>query len=159
MGFQTTVNLQQAPAVAGDFATANPRTSFPAGEGQYVAAAAGVTVGRFAWINAVTGLVSNTGTGKPDGFIHREQQALISVYLAEASNVVPQGFPVTVMRTGDYWATATVAPAVKGNKVFAKLTDGTVQAGAAGATIAGFIETDFVITQGCALNELAVITL
>ena len=159
MGFQTTVNLQQAPAVAGDFATANPRASFPAGEAQYVAGSAGVTVGRFAWIDATTGLVSNTGTGKPDGFIHREQQALISVYLAEASNVVPQGFPVTVMRTGDYWATATVAAAVKGNKVFAKLSDGTVQAGAAGATIAGFIETDFVITQGCALNELAVITL
>ena len=159
MGFQTTVNLQQAPAVAGDFATANPRASFPAGEGQYVAAAGGVTVGRFAWIDAVTGLVSNTGTGKPDGFIHREQQALISVYLAETSNVVPRGFPVTVMRTGDYWATATVAAAVKGNKVFARLSDGTVQAGAAGATIAGFIETDFVITQGCAPNELAVITL
>lgn len=159
MGFQTTVNLQQAPAVAGDFATANPRASFPGGEGQYVAAAAGVTVGRFAWIDGTTGLVSNTGTGKPDGFIHREQQALISVYLAEASNVVPQGFPVTVMRTGDYWATATVGAAAKGQKVFAKLTDGTVQAGAAGASIAGFIETDFVITQGCALNELAVITL
>ena len=159
MGFQTTVNLQQAPAVAGDFATANPRAAFPAGGGQYVAADAGVAVGRFAWIDAVTGLVSNTGTGKPDGFIHREQQALISVYLAETSNVVPQGFPVTVMRTGDYWATATVAAAVKGNKVFAKLSGGTVQAGAAGATIAGFIETDFVITQGCALNELAVITL
>ena len=135
MGFQTTVNLQQAPAVAGDFATANPRASFPAGEGQYVAAAAGVTVGRFAWIDATTGLVYNTGTG------------------------VPQGFPVPVMRTGDYWATAPVAAAVKGKKVFAKLSDGTVQAGAAGATIAGFIETDFVITQGCALNELAVITL
>ena len=159
MGVQTTVNLQQAPAVAGDFATANPRSSFPAGEGQYVAAAAGVTVGRFAWIDATTGLVSNTGTGRPDGFIHREQQALISVYLAETSNVVPQGFPVTVMRTGDYWATATVGAAAKGQKVFAKLSDGTVQAGAAGATIAGFIETDFVITQGCALNELAVITL
>ena len=159
MGFQTTVNLQQAPAVAGDFATANPRASFPAGEGQYVAAAPGVTVGRFAWIDATTGLVSNTGTGKPDGFVHREQQALISVYLAETSNVVPQGFPVTVMRTGDYWATATVGAAAKGQKVFAKLSDGTVQAGAAGATIAGFIETDFVITQGCAQNELAVITL
>ncbi len=158
-GFQNTVNFQQAPAVAGDFATANPRASFPAGEGQYVADAAGVTVGRFAWINATTGLVSNTGTGKPDGFIHREQQALISTYLAEFSNLIPQGFAVTVMRTGDYWAQATVAAATRGQKVFAKLADGTVQAGAAGATIAGFIETDFVITQGCALNELAVITL
>ncbi|MGL4756310.1 MAG: structural cement protein Gp24 [Aeromonadaceae bacterium] len=159
MGFQTTVNLQQAPAVAGDFATANPRASFPAGEGQYVAASAGVTVGRFAWIDSSTGLVSNAGTGKPDGFIHREQQALISTYLAESSNMIPQGFPVTVMRTGDYFATATVGAATKGQKAFAKLTDGTVQAGAAGATISGFIETDFVITQAAALNELAVISL
>ena len=159
MGFQTQVNAQQAPACAGDFASANPRAAVVSPESGFVAGAAGVTVGRFAWIDAVTGLVSNTGTGKPDGFIHREQQALISVYLAETSNVVPQGFPVTVMRTGDYWATATVGAAVKGNKVFAKLSDGTVQAGAAGATIAGFIETNFVITQGCALNELAVITL
>ena len=159
MGFQTQVNAQQAPACAGDFASANPRAATVSPEGGFVAGAAGVTVGRFAWIDATTGLVSNTGTGTPEGFIHREQQALISVYLAEASNVVPRGFPVTVMRTGDYWATATVGAAVKGNKVFAKLSDGTVQAGAAGATIAGFIETDFVITQGCALNELAVITL
>jgi hypothetical protein len=159
MGFQTTVNLQQAPAVAGDFATANPRASFPAGEGRYVAGVAGVTVGRFAWIDAATGLVSNTGTGKPDGFVHREQQALITVYLAEASNLVPQGFPVTVMRTGDYWATSTVAAATKGQKAFAKLSDGTIQPGAAGATIAGFVETDFVITQGCALNELLVMSL
>lgn len=159
MGFQTTVNLQQAPAVAGDFATANPRASFPGGEGQYVAGATGVTVGRFVWIEAVTGLVFNTGTGKPDGFVHREQQALISVYLDEASNVVPKGFPVTIMRTGDYWATSTVAAATKGQKAFAKLSDGTMQPGAAGATISGFVETDFVITQGCALNELAVISL
>lgn len=159
MGFQTTVNLQQAPAVAGDFATANPRASFPAGEGQYVAGAAGVTVGRFVWIEAVTGLVFNTGTGKPDGFVHREQQALISTYLDEASNVIPKGFPVTIMRTGDYWATSTVAAATKGQKAFAKLSDGTMQPAAAGATVSGFVETDFVITQGCALNELAVISL
>lgn len=159
MGFQTTVNLQQAPAVAGDFATANPRKAYPAPEGGFVAGAAGVTVGRFAWIQADGVTVLNTGTGKPDGFIHREQQALISVYLAEASNVVPQGFPVTIMMECDCWATATVAAATRSQKAFAKLTDGTVQAGVAGAAIAGFIETDFVITQGCALNELAVITL
>ena len=71
MGFQTTVNLQQAPAVAGDFATANPRASFPAGEGQYVAGASGVTVGRFAWIDAwcptpepASRMVSSTASSK-----------------------------------------------------------------------------------------------
>jgi hypothetical protein len=159
MGFQVSVTLQQAPAVAGDFASANPRASYPSPEGGFVAGAAGVTVGRFCWIQADGVTVLNTGTGAPNGFVHREQQALITTYLAESGNVIPQGFPVTVMRTGDYFATSTVAASVLGNKAFAKLADGTMQPGAAGATISGFVETPFVITQACAIGELAVITL
>ena len=158
MGFQSTVNLQQAPAVAGDFASANPRASYPGGEGKFVAGAAGVTVGRFAWIQADGKTVLNTGTGAPDGFIHREQQALITAYLGEASNLVPQGFPVTIMRTGDYYVTSTVAAATRGQKAFAKLADGTMQPGDAGDTIADFIETDFVITSAAAQNELAIMS-
>ena len=158
MPFQNLVNLQQAPAVAGDFASANPRSAVVANEAAFVAGAGGVTVGRFAWIQSDGVTVLNTGTGKPDGFIHRDQQALISTYLAEASNVIPVGFAVTLMRTGDYYATSTVAAAVKGNKAFAKLADGTMQPAAAGATVSGFIETDFTVSRACALNELAVIT-
>lgn len=159
MGFQTQVNAQQAPAVAGDFASANPRASHVAPEAGYVAGAGGVTVGRFAWIQADGVTVLNSGAGKPDGFIHREQQALISTYLAESSNVVPAGLPVTVMRTGDYFATSTVAAADKGEKAFAKLTDGTMQPAAAAATVSGFVETDFAISQPAGIGELAVITL
>ena len=109
MGFQTQVNAQQAPAVAGDFASSNPRAAVVAPEGGFVAGAAGVTVGRFAWVQSdgKTVLNTGTGTGKPDGFVHREQQAFITAYLGEASNVVPVGQPVTLMRTGDYFATAT----------------------------------------------------
>lgn len=158
MGFQKQVNRRFAIAVAGDFATANPRASFAGGEDQYVAGAAGATVGRFVWIQADGLTVLNTGTGKPDGFIHREQQALIQEYLGESSNLIPQGWPVTIMRTGDYFATSTVAAATRGQKAFAKLTDGTMQPGAAGTTIAGFVETDFSISSSCALNELAIIT-
>lgn len=159
MGFQTQVNITPAIAVAGDFASANPRASFPAGEAGYVAGAGGITVGTFVWIQSDAKTVLNSGTGKPDGFIHRDQQALISTYLAESGNLIPVGFPVTIMRTGDYYAKATVAAAVKGNKAFAKLADGTMQPGAAGATISGFVETDFVVTRACLINELAVITL
>lgn len=159
MGFQKHVNQQPAIAVAGDFASANPRAAVVSPQGAFVAGAAGVTVGRFAWVQADGVTVLNTGTGKPDGFIHREQQALISTYLAEASNVIPQGFPVTVMRTGDYFATATVAAATKGEKAFANLTDGTMQPAAAGATVAGFIETDFVVSVAAGVGELAAITL
>ena len=159
MGFQTQVNAQQAPAVAGDFASSNPRAAVVAPEGGFVAGAAGVTVGRFAWVQSDGKTVLNTGTGKPDGFVHREQQAFITTYLAEASNVVPVGQPVTLMRTGDYFATATGNSAVKGEKAFAKLADGTVEFDAAGATVAGFIETDFVCSQAAGTGELAVMTL
>lgn len=159
MGFQTQVNAQQAPACAGDFASANPRAATVSPEGGFVAGAAGVTVGRFAWIDTDGKTVKNTGTGKPDGFIHREQQSLISTYLAEGSNFIPVGFPVTLMRTGDYWAKANNNSAVKGEKAFANLTDGTVEFDAAGATVAGYVETDFVCTQAAGSGELAVMTL
>lgn len=165
MSFQTQVQLQQAAAVAGDFASANPRASVVSHEGTLVAGASGVTVARFAWATAA-GLVSNTAvSGKPTGFVHRRQgSALITTYLGETSNLIPQGFEVTLMKTGDYWATMTVAPATIGNKAFASLTDGTIQPGAAGATISGYVETDFVITGfpvggTGAVGELAVISL
>ena len=159
MGFQTKVNAQQAPACAGDFASANPRAATVSPEGGFVAGAAGVTVGRFAWIQSDGVTVLNTGTGKPDGFIHREQQALISTYLAESGNLIPVGFPVTLMRTGDYYAAVTVASAEKGEKAFAKLADGTVEFDAAGATVAGFIETDFACSRPAGVGELAVMSL
>jgi len=158
MGFQTQVQQQQAPAVAGDFASANPRAAMPTPEGGFVAGTAGVTVGRFAWIQADGVTVLNSGSGKPDGFVHREQQALISTYLAESSNLIPKGFPITLMTSGDYFATANVSTAVLREKAFASLTDGSIQFAAAGSTISGYIETDFVCTVAAGLNELAVMS-
>lgn len=127
MGFQTQVNAQQAPACAGDFASANPRAATVSPESGFVAGAAGVTVGRFAWIQSDGVTVLNTGTGKPDGFIHRDQQALISTYLAESGNLIPVGFPVTLMRTGDYYALANGSAAAKGEKAYAKFQDGSAR--------------------------------
>lgn len=136
-GFQASVNVNQAPGVAGDFASANPRSSVVAPAGGFVTHAEGVTVGRFAWIGADGKTIRNSGQGKPAGFIHREQQALITAYLGESSNVIPGGQPVTVMRTGDYLASVAVATAERGEKAFAAFVGGTMQPAAAGATIAG----------------------
>lgn len=133
MGFQAQVNLQPAIAVAGDFASSNPRAAVVSPEAGFIAGTAGVTVGRFAWIQSDGKTALNTGTGKPDGFIHREQQALITTYLGEASNVVPVGQPLTLMRTGDYYATANGSSAVRGEKAFAKLQDGSTAFLASGA--------------------------
>jgi hypothetical protein len=157
MPFQKSTNTYPAPANAGDFASSNPRASVVSPEGGFVAATGGVTVGRFAWATGTT--VANTGTGAPTGFIHREQQASITTYLAESGNAVLQGQPVTLMRDGDYWFTANTNAAVVGQKVFVKLADGTTQTGAAGATISGFVETAFVVSQACLTGELAVMSL
>lgn len=144
-GFQRTVNLQQAAAVAGDFASANPRASVVGHEGTLVAGTAGVIVARFGW-QTLAGLVSNSVVGavtnKPTGFVHRRQgAALITTYLGETSNLIPQGFEVTLMVNGDYWIAPTTNPATIGQKVFANLGTGEIQTAAAGATIAGFSGT------------------
>lgn len=144
-GFQTTVNMQQASAVEGDFASANPRNSFVSGEGNLVAGATGVTVGRFAWVVA-PGTVSNDGITRPAGFCARSGQqgaALITDYLGETSMKIQKGYEVTLHTSGDFWAKNTGTVAALASKVFASTTTGEIQTGAAGATIAGFIETDF----------------
>lgn len=130
MGFQTEVNLTPAPAVAGDFASSNPRASVLAGEGGLVAGPGGVTVGKFAWIEADGKTVVNHGTypAQPDGFVHRDQQALITEYLGEASNVIPEGFPVTLFDGGDFFAENKGANAsAKGGTVYADYSNGDVR--------------------------------
>jgi hypothetical protein len=150
--FPKVINQQQAPAVEGDFCSANPRASVVAGEGALVVGAAGVTVGRFAWADT-NGLVTNVGSGAPTGFLHRENQALNTVYLGASTMAVPAGFPITLHRSGDFWMkTQTVATV--GQKVFASNTDGSIKTGAALATIAGYTETNWFVDSAGAVGEL-----
>lgn len=133
-GFQKTVNLTPAPAVAGDFASSNPRATVLAGPGGLVAGLGGVTVGKFAWVAAdgVTVLSHGTQAAAPSGFVHREQQALIQTYLAESGMNIPQGFPVTLHNEGDFWAVNGGAGAFAvGDTVYANYADGTVAQSAA----------------------------
>lgn len=155
MGFQNKVNLQQAPAIAGDFASANPVISRLAGEGALVAGADGVTVGLFAWVSGK--LVSNAGSGAPAGFIHRENQAAITTWLADSSNLIPTGRPVTVHVAGDFWA-KTLTNATTGQKVFASTTTGEIKTDAAGATVTGYVETAWKVASDASAGELIKIT-
>ncbi|MEF3068034.1 hypothetical protein [Pandoraea apista] len=151
-GFQSVINQYPAPAVEGDFASSNPRSVVLAGEGTLVAGATGVIVGRFAWADA-NGLVTNAGANVPTGFVHRELQAVITTWLGQQTMLVPQGLPITLHRTGDFWArTATVATVDQ--KVFASNTDGSISTGAAGATVAGSTETAFYVDSPGAVGEL-----
>lgn len=143
--FQKSVSTQPAAAVAGDFASANPRASVLAGPGGLIAGPNGVTVGRFGWVsyaqldvNGAGQIVNNTGAGIPTGFVHREQQALITTFLAESGMLIPSGYPMTLMDAGDYWVQNDGATeALPGMKAFASLATGQVSFAVAGSTVGG----------------------
>lgn len=153
--FQTQINQYPAPGVEGSFASTNPHATYLAGEGALVTGEDGLIVGRFAW--AVDGVASNAGTGKPSGFVHRDGQASIVQWLAEASMVVQPGRECTLMVAGDFWA-RTSTNATQGQKVFASLATGEIQTGAAGATVEGYAETDFYAGNTAEAGELVKIS-
>ncbi len=167
MGFQSSVNIHYAPAVAGDFASANPRFSVLAGPNSLVAGVGGVLIAAFAWAaaygsvdpetgeNDALNTVTNAGSGVPTGFVHREGQALITAFLADSGNVIQQGSMVTLASGGDFWIKNTGAGAASyGQKVFASNTTGLAQTAAAGATVAGYTETKWYVASTAAAGEL-----
>lgn len=122
--FQTKVNAQQAPAVAGDIASQNPRANVLAGEAQLVAPAGGLIVGNFAFVTPATGVVSQKwASGNQIGFLARNLQALITTFLAGDTQNVPQGFPVVLFDEGDFYA-FFAGGATAGQHVFADETNG-----------------------------------
>lgn len=142
MGFQKSVNIYPAPACAGDFASANMRNSVLSGAGAFVAGAyvnpvsAGPIIGNFAWGNQSTGIVYSVFDGSSNsqiGFLHREQQGLITTFLSESGAVVQPGYPITIEAQGDFWAKFAAGASI-GQKVFAKYTDGTCTGAAAGTS-------------------------
>lgn len=153
--FPNQVNVAQAPAVAGDFASKNPRYSFDAGPGGLVAGPAGVTVGRFAWASGnldgdgTPAVVTNTGYGLPSGFVHREQQALITNYLAASGNLIQAGFAMTLMTSADFWVKNDGATeASYGLKAYANYADGKVTFALTGSPAAGATSTASALSAG-----------
>lgn len=157
MGFPRQVNQYPAPAVAGDFASANPRASVLAGEGALICGLNGVTVGRFAWVGADGITTSNAGVGKPAGFVHREQQGLITVFLAEVTNLVPRGLPITLHWSGDFWAKNDgAAAATTGQKVYANSATGQATTAATGTPPTGASVTAQQFANVAATSTIAV---
>jgi hypothetical protein len=140
MGFQSQVKSLQGIGVEGDFASANPRYSAIAGPGGFVAGAAGVRIGYFCWgappidLDGTDQIINSFGTGQPMGFVHREQQALITAFLAGSTMVIPQGFMVTVFSDGEFIVVNNGAgEATPGMKAYADYATGKISFAAAGA--------------------------
>lgn len=136
-GFQSFVNNELPIAVPGDFASTNPRASIVAGPGQFVAPAAGTTVGVFAWFDPVTGLATNYYKGNAFlGFVHRENQGLITLFLGIATMQVVPGHAVTGQEQGDYYGVFQAGASPK-QKVYANPVTGALTAGATGGSVTG----------------------
>jgi len=168
--FQQQVNIMPAPGVAGDFCSANPRASVLNGPGDPVAGPNGVTVGYFCWgspqgYDNVSGevdpwsQVNNTGAGTPLGFIHREQQALITKFLGSNTQLVPPGYPVTVHQAGDFWVTNNGTTAVTANmKAYANNATGQISFAATGSPPTAASVTASLVANSAATSTIAVNT-
>lgn len=157
MGFPQQVNVQAAPAVVGDWCDRNPRAFVDAGAGAFVAGANGTTIGRFAWADALNITVSNTGVGAPTGFVHREQQALITTYLADDSMIIPPGMGVTLTSSAGVWALNTgTASSVIGQSAYANNSNGNVLFAAAGSPPTGASVTGSIAANTTSAGSIAV---
>lgn len=158
MPFQTQVNFQQGYAVQGDFATTNPLVSYAANESGFISGAQGILIGTFVWQEPNGVIVNNFGTGKPIGFVARENQAVISQFLEEGTLKIPAGRNITVFRQGDFFAKNVFNASITGQKIFANLTDGSIASFDSGTIASGYVETDFSVYLNADINELTIIS-
>ena len=165
MPFQTTVNAQPAPGLEGGWASANVHTSMLtptdgdptlAPYSAWKAGPGGLIVGRFAFANLTTGAVTNAAPAVAAnlmrvGFVHRYHPVVIVTHLGESAMALYAGQEVDIVDGGDFWCRFPTGGTV-GQKLFASTTDGTATTGAAGATVAGSVETrwylDSPVTNG-----------
>ena len=158
MPFQSRINRTLPVGVEGAFASTNPYHSLlNAAQGQYKAASAGVVVGRFAWVDPVTGLATNVkGALTVGGFVLRANTATVLTPGQEYSMTIRGGFEVELFDGGDFWA-RFAAGATIGQNVFASDADGTLVADA-GTTLLDHTLTPFKVASTAAAGELAKIT-
>jgi len=167
--FQTRVNLQNPLGVEGDSVSANPSASaLTTDGGALIAGPSGVAIGQFAWIGADGRTVSNSGQypALPDGFVHRDQQGLLTQYLQAAGSIIPPGFPVTLMRQGDFLDKNTGPSSItRYSTLYASYIDGSLQTAAAtagsvtatlGSTNTASLGATFTAAASVASNQLVV---
>ena len=151
---QTQIFNQEAQGVAGDRSAQNPMATYDAGPGGLVAGAAGVTVGYFAWVapptdpNGTNQIANSFGSGNVAGLVYIDLQALDTVFLSDATMLIPTGLPVALAVQGDFWVVNNgTTEAIVGNKAYASYTTGAVSFAAASTPLAAASATSSNIAQ------------
>lgn len=160
MTFQQSVDIYRGVGQVGHPASTSPIIAAAGGPGAFKATTAGVTIATFVFrTTADPKIVTNvapTSTTKPVGFIQNLAQAIIAPGQSN-SMLIRGGVEISPKVGGDFWVKSSTVATV-GQKVFASTTDGTIATGAAGATVAGHVETDWYVSQGAAVGDLVIIS-
>lgn len=142
------------PALAGAFASPNPRTVLPAGGGSFIAAEPdGVYMARFAWANVETRQASSFPTSPDDllGFVQPYPGYWRT--LVRDGRIIRPGNGVTLFTGGDFYARFE-AGAEFGARVYASTVDG--------APLSGEHDdaepTRWRVVAGCGPGGLAIIS-
>lgn len=147
-GFQSFVNKELPPGVAGDFAGANIRANVVASPWGFVASPGGVTVGVGGWANPATGVASSYyQPSSIPGFVHREGQVVITTFLGVAAMLIVGGDPVTLMDQGEFWG-LFASGATPGQKVYFNPQTGALTAAATGQSVGPATITTAAIAAG-----------
>lgn len=151
MSFQKVVNLYPAGGINGQHAGLNPVVYvLPVP----VAGKGGVITGHACWHDPdnTPGRVLNKGTGAPLGIALRLQTGIIPCDEGDTVTL-PEGHSVAVVTRGDLLVTAAAA-VTAGQKIFAKLADGSLSGAAAGAKVDDYVETGWTVRESAAAGEI-----
>ena len=141
-------------ALAGAFASRNPRSALLAGGGFFRAADPdGLIEAHFGWANVVTGFAGNSPSAPDDllGFV-QPAPGYARRWLREG-RVIRPGYGVTLFAAGDFFA-RFAAGAEGGSRVYASTLDGSPISGEADDAEA----TPWVVAAGCEPGGLAIIS-
>lgn len=135
--FQNQVYINPAQAIPGDFASSNPMIYKLASTGKMIADSSGVKVGQFCVLNA-DGTVTSVPGAAPSGglsrlgFVHRENNAQITTFLAESGYTIQPGQPVAAFGKGDFFikADAITGTPTRGAVITWDTTTGLINVGA-----------------------------
>ncbi|MBL3522868.1 hypothetical protein IM876_09350 [Serratia plymuthica] len=153
MALQKQVNLYYSGAVAGDRASHNPVVYLP----RNPLAEGIVYVGRFVFRGTDPESQVKTSGSVVAGFVERLLNYYNFTLTSGGTLAIPDKTPITVASIGEFYAAYSSVPTI-GQKAFANTTTGVITYAAAGATVAGSVETGFVVKEVREEDNLAFIS-
>jgi hypothetical protein len=153
MPLQSQVNTYAAPGVPGMKADMNTFDYHP----NSLTAEAPIGVGTFVWRGSDPAAQGKYGgSGAPLGLVERNTVYPLYDIAEDGSAIVAEGETLTVATRGAFWALTTTA-AIVGQSVFAKTADGSIAAADAGASVAGAVETGWIVESAGDIGDVIII--